>query len=442
MRVKVQDEGVSVKNTSLDHVVRKVSKRLLWFLLVLYVIAHLDRINIGFAALSMNRDLLLTATAFGLATTVFNIAYFLCEIPSNLLLVRYGAKIWIPRIMVTWGIASAALMFTTGPGSLYLFRILVGIAEAGFVPGVLLYLTYWFPQAYRARATAMFMMAQPIAIAVGAPLSGVILDKTNGFFGVAGWRWLFLIEALPAVLFGIIAYSYLTNGPKQAKWLSSEEKAVLQSQIDSERRPNSAPGTRHVWRELLSRDVGLLALAYFGLVFTLNSITTWVPQIVREVSAGHSFSYTGVFNAIPALCAIIAMPFWSTHSDRKMERTWHIMTPMIVGAIGWVVVGMFTIPEVRLVGLIFCTVGAFTAMSLFWTVSATVLSVEARPAGIAFINSCGIIAAATAPLLIGAIRDMTNSFTVGLLFLAAMLIAAAGLIRLLASKTPLASVHV
>ncbi len=438
--VKIQHEVSSDPQILLDEVVSKVSKRLLWFLLILYVVAHLDRINIGFAALSMNRDLLLTATAFGLATSIFNIAYFLCEIPSNLALAKFGAKIWIPRIMITWGIASAAMMLATGARSLYFFRLLVGAAEAGFVPGVVLYLTYWFPQSYRARATGVFMVAQPIAIAVGAPISGLILDKTNGFYGIAGWRWLFAIEALPAVVLGIIAYYYLTNRPKDSKWLTPDEKAVLQRQIDSQRPARSPDAHGRVWRELMSRDVALLALTYFGLVLTLNSISTWVPQIVREVSAGRSFSYVGLFNAIPALFAIVAMPLWSAHSDRHMERTWHIITPLILGAIGWVIVGLSAVPEVRLLGLIFCSVGAFTAMSLFWTIPGTVLSVGARPVGIAFINSCGIIAAVSAPLLIGVIRDLTDSFTWGLLFLAVMLVAAAGLIRILSVKTPLATV--
>ena len=440
MPVKLQKDIVSDHAMVLDHVVQKVSKRLLWFLLVLYVIAHLDRINIGFAALSMNKDLLLTATAFGLATSIFNIVYFLCEIPSNLLLVRYGARVWIPRIMVTWGVASCAMMLAGGARSLYFFRALVGIAEAGFVPGVVLYLTYWFPQSYRARATGVFMIAQPIAIAVGAPLSGVILDRTNGFFGLAGWRWLFLIEGIPAIVLGIVAYFYLTNGPKDTKWLTLEQKAVLQKQLESERPSGSASHRGRLWRELSSRDVVLLALIYFGLVTTLNSITTWVPQIVREVSAGHSFSYTGLFNAIPAICAIIVMPFWSARSDRRMERTWHVIWPMILAAAGWVIVGMFTIPELRLLGLIFCAVGAFAAMSVFWTVPATVLSVSARPAGIAFINSCGILAAVTAPLVVGAIRDLTHSFTGGLLFLAMMLIAASGLVLLLSRYRSLTTV--
>jgi ACS family 4-hydroxyphenylacetate permease-like MFS transporter len=284
------------------------------------------------------------------------------------------------------------------------------------------------------------MMAQPIAIAIGAPISGVILDRTNGFYGLAGWRWLFLIEGIPAVVLGVVAYFYLTNAPKDAKWLSAEEKETLQAQIRNERPSGSASHEARVWRELMSRDVALLALIYFGLVLTLNSITTWVPQIVREVSAGRSFSYTGLLNAVPAICAIVAMPLWSARSDRRMERTWHIIAPLNLAAAGWAIVGLSTVPELRLFGLICCAVGAFAGMSLFWTVPAAVLSVRARPAGIAFINSCGIIAAVTAPIIIGTIRDLTHSFTGGLLFLAVMLIAASGLILVLARHRPLTTV--
>jgi ACS family 4-hydroxyphenylacetate permease-like MFS transporter len=405
----------------LDEIVRKVSRRLIPFLAILYAFSYLDRINISFGALSMNKDLHLSATAFGIANSVFYAGYFLCEIPSNLMLAKFGARIWIPRIMITWGIASAATMLAWGPTSLYAIRLLVGIAEAGFVPGILLYLTYWFPPSHRGRATAVFMVAQPITMAVGASISGVILDRVT-FLGLAGWRWLFLIEGLPSAILGVIAYFYLTDRPAHAKWLNDVEKSALERSLE-QAKPGSIP-----WSEVLSRKIILLSLAYFGLTMTLNTNATWVPQIVREVAARHSLSYVGLVTALPALCAALAMPIWSAHSDRRMERIWHIVIPMALAAAGWLMVALLGSPIPRLIGLIFCSAGAFTAMSVFWTLPPMHLSPAARPAGIALINSCGILASATSPLLVGALKDFTHSFVVSLIFVAAVLAAAAGLI--------------
>ncbi|HXJ00495.1 MAG TPA: MFS transporter, partial [Micropepsaceae bacterium] len=217
-----------------DSVVRKVFRRLIWFLFVLYVISFLDRINVAFAGLSMNRDLGLTSAMFGLSISIYYVGYLLCEIPSNLMLARYGARTWIARIMVTWGIASAATMFVAGPYSLFAIRLLVGIAEAGFLPGILLYMTFWFPRAYRARAMSLFIMATPITLAFGSAISGLILQMDN-FLGLAGWRWLFLLEGLPAIILGAIAFFYLPDGPANAEWLTEHEKSTLQARLERER---------------------------------------------------------------------------------------------------------------------------------------------------------------------------------------------------------------
>ncbi|HEY7820503.1 MAG TPA: MFS transporter, partial [Vicinamibacteria bacterium] len=219
------------EDPSPEPVIRKVSRRLIPFLFLLYVFAYLDRINIGFAALAMNRDLGLTATMFGIANTIFYVGYMLFEIPSNIALARFGARIWIPRIMITWGIASTATMLAASPTSLYLIRFFVGVAEAGFVPGVLLYLTYWFPPSHRARANAVFMVAMPVTIAFGASISGLVLEGLDGAFGMAGWRWLFLVEGLPSIVLGVIAAFYLTSRPAEARWLTPEEKSVLEASL-------------------------------------------------------------------------------------------------------------------------------------------------------------------------------------------------------------------
>jgi len=406
-------------------VVGKVSRRLLGFLILLYIFAYLDRINIGFAALAMNKSLGLTQTMFGVASTFLYLGYFAFEIPSNMMLARYGARVWLARILITWGFASAATAFATGPGSLNLLRSLVGIAEAGFVPGVLFYLTLWFPREHRARANALFMIAQPLAMAFGSPISGAILDS-HGYLGLRPWQWLFVLEGLPSVVLGSIAYGYLTDRPKNAAWLTEEEKSTLELSLS--RDASAGAPARLAWRELLRRDMVQLSLAYFGLVMTLNTIATWTPQIVRAVLTRHSFSSIGLLAAAPALCAVVAMPLWSRHSDSHLERVWHTVVPYLLASIGWVLVALGGVPEVRFAGLVCCFVGGFCAMSVFWTQPQAILAPADRPAGIAFISSCGILASMATPPLIGKLVDVTHSFVPGLLTLAGVLIVASSLI--------------
>jgi ACS family 4-hydroxyphenylacetate permease-like MFS transporter len=399
---------------------RKVFRRVVWYLFVLYICSYLDRINIGFAALAMNRDLGLTPTTFGIANTVFYLGYMAFEVPSNLMLARFGARTWLARIMITWGIASTATAFATGATSLYVLRLLVGVAEAGFVPGVLLYLTYWFPQAYRARANGLFMVAQPLTIASGSVLSGYILGM-NGALGVAGWRWLFVLEGVPSIVLGVFTFFYLKDGPRDAWWLSAGERNVIEAHLAAERAPASSRGS--VWAELRSRDVVLLCLAYFGLVSTLNTNATWVPQIVREILGGQrDFVTVGVWAAIPALLTVAAMPIWSLRSDRRQERLWHVTIPMAMAAAGWLFVTLASAPLVRFAGLALVSIGGFCGMSIFWTLPATLLSRAARPAGIALISTAGIFGSAVSPSIIGFLRDQTGTFTSGLLYMVALLV--------------------
>ncbi len=408
-------------------VVRKVNRRLLWFLILLYIFAYLDRINIGFASLAMNKSLGLTLTMFGFANTCLYLGYFAFEIPSNLMLARYGARVWLARILITWGFASAATAFARGPQSLYALRALVGIAEAGFVPGVLFYITLWWPAGHRARANALFMVAQPLAMAFGSPLSGLILDS-HGALGLRPWQWLFIFEGLPSVALGAVAYFYLTDRPQAAAWLTAEEKSFLESSLN--RGAISESKARLAWRELLRREIVLLSLAYFGLVMTLNTIATWTPQIVRAVLTRHSFSLTGLLTAAPALCAALAMPLWSRHSDRCMERVWHTIAPFLLAAFGWFLVALAPLPEIRFAGLVCCFAGAFCAMSIFWTLPQAILASADRPAGIAFVSSCGILASMATPPLIGHLVDLTHSFVPGLLLLAGVLVVASVLVAI------------
>ncbi len=323
-----------------DRVICKCFVRLVWFLCVLHCISYLDRINIGFAALSMNSELGLDATSFGIAGSIFYAGYVLCEVPSNLIMARVGARIWLARIMITWGIASAATILATGLDSLLGFRLLVGIAEAGFVPGVLLYITYWFPSTYRARAMSLFLIAQPITLAVGSTISGLILEL-DGTFGLSGWRWLFLLEGMPAIIFGVAAYYYLPNGPSSATWLRADESATLQSVLEAEHRLEGSHESRSgILSQLLSRNVVLLSLAYFGLTVGLTANSTWAPQILQTWRPSSSFHSIGLIAAIPALVAIVAMPLWAADSDRKKERVWHLCIPFLLSALGWMLVAL------------------------------------------------------------------------------------------------------
>ena len=425
-----------------DRVFRKVFRRIIWFLFILLVVSFMDRINIAFAALTMNKDLGLNAAAYGMSLTVFYIAYTLFEIPSNLILAKVGARLWMARIMITWGLASAATMFAVGMWSLYGIRALVGIAEAGFLPGILLYLTYWFPRTCRARANALFIMGIPATIAIASTLSGVILQM-HGIFGLAGWRWLFLLEGLPAVVLGVICLFYLDDGPAHANWLSDEEKREIASRLERDRALEQTAATqRGILSQLGSRNVLLLSAAYFGLVTSLNANSTWVPQIVHGFAHSENFAVIGLLTALPAVLTVAIMPLWGASSDRRNERNWHLRIAMVAAAMGWLLVITSSVPEVRYLGLIIVSVGSFCALLTFWTfpASSAILSSEARPAGIALINCVGIGGgSAIGPLVVGYLKDLTGSFTAGLVYVVAMLIMAVICITIVAAQTRIAT---
>lgn len=423
-----------VEQAKSEAVIGKVWRRLIPFLFVLYVINYLDRINLGFAALSMNKDLMFSATVFGLANSIFYFGYVACEIPSNLLLARFGARIWLARILISWGVASAATMLVVGPYSLYVIRFFVGVLEAGFVPGVLLYLTYWIPRSHRARANGYLMMAQPVAMAIGGGMSGLILEHFNGFSGLQGWRWMFLIEGLPAVILGVVAYFYLTDKPMDATWLSENEKTALgtlltDGQATAKNRPKAS-----ILKQTLEPRIILLALAYFCLVNTLNANATWIPTIVRDVLKAHSLTSVGFVTAIPAISALILMPIWTRSSDKSQERKWHLLAALAMAAVGWLMVIYLGQPELRLAGLIFTVSGAFSAMSVFWTLPQAILSEEARPAGIGFISAVGLLGSAVSPAVIGILRDFTGNFNAGLFYVTALLVISMALILIVGRR--------
>ncbi|WP_109476513.1 MFS transporter [Paraburkholderia sp. C35] len=416
-------------------VIAKVSRHLLWFLFVLFFFSFLDRINIGFAGLTMMKDLGLTSTQFGLATTLFYVAYIAFGIPGNIVLARIGARRWIGTIMIAWGLASTATMFATSPGTLYVLRLLVGVTEAGFLPGILLYLTYWFPAAYRARANALFMIAMPVTAAVGSALSGFILGL-DGTLGLKGWQWLFLLEGLPSAILGLVVYAYLDDSPQHARWLDDADKHALAAALAADHKQGATvnaqtSAAKSIVSELLSPVVVKFAIAYFCLVNTLAMVAVWTPLIVKSFSADASNRTIGLLAAIPQICTIVAMIWWGRRSDRKQERKWHLMIPMLFSAAGWLCTAYSSNPALRMLGVCLASAGSYTAMSIFWTTPAHALSFRARAIGIAVINATGNISSALNPLIVGWLKDATHSFSAGLLYSAVLMVVGVVIVTLL-----------
>ncbi len=397
-----------------DAAFKKVSRRILWFILLLAIVNYLDRTNIGFAQLTMGKELGISATTFGLSVTIFSIVYAGFEIPSNLALQAFGARVWLARIMITWGLASAACAFAMGPASLLTMRGLVGAAEAGFIPGLVLYLTYWYPQYYRARAQASFMIAQPIAIAGGSILSGAILSM-DGAFGVSGWRWLFIIEGLPAIILGVIILFYLSDRAGSAKWLTERERQVVDAAVkrDAEAREKTVAFKQgSLLSMLFSRDMLLISAAYFTLIGNFGAGGYWTPQIVRAISRpDQPYWVTGLLSAGPYLLAIATIPFWSAFSDRRKERYWCAIIPMAIGGCGWIIAALAPTAQTQYAGLVIAQLFTLPVWSLFFTMPSSVLPRTAHATGIAFMNTIGMIGASTAPLVIGYLRDTTGGFT-------------------------------
>jgi ACS family 4-hydroxyphenylacetate permease-like MFS transporter len=417
-----------------ERVLKRISRRFLWFLFILLIINFLDRSNIGFAALTMNRDLGLTASMFGIAVSVFSAGYMLFEIPSNLMLARVGARTWLSRIVVTWGLLACACALVGSAAGLITMRTLLGIAEAGFLPGLLLYMTYWFPQYHRARAQVAFLIAQPVANIVGPLLSGAIMGL-DGTLGIAGWRWLFLLEGLPAVIFGVAAFFYLSDRPATAGWLSEAEKAtvtaLLQRDAAARDRAFGAPPARSITRQILNRNVWLLALAFSTMVSNFNALAIWLPQIVRGMlGPGAPYWQIGLVAAIPPLCTLCAIPFWSARSDGHKERYWHCVGPLMVAVAGWGVAASADRPVLQLLGLTIASVASIAAWPVFLTVPSLVLPRAAHPAGIAFVTTIGLAGAVYSPVIVGAIRDMTGSFAGGLAAVGILLAIGVGLLLL------------
>jgi ACS family tartrate transporter-like MFS transporter len=408
-------------------VVKRVTRRLIPFAFLCYVVAYIDRVNIGFAADALQRDLGLSDAAYGVGAGLFFLGYCLFEIPSNLILERVGARRWMARIMVLWGLVSMGTMFVTDTTTFYVARVLLGIAEAGFFPGMVLYLTYWIPAAERARTGALFMMAAPIAMIVGAPASEALL-KLDGLAGLRGWQWLFVIEGLPAVILGVAALWVLTDRPEQATWLSGPERTWLADTMRRERAdlPGSHQGS--LLRSLASGKVWLLAAIYFLNAVVTYGIFLWLPRILRESSGLDGFALSAI-TAVPFAAALVGMVVIGRHSDRTGERKWHVAACAFTAAAGLLVAVTFqsSLPLLVL-GFSLSQLGQRSILSVFWAIPPMFLGGAAAAAGIALINSIGNLGGAVGPSVMGWLREGTSNYSAGLLVLAGVLVLEAVLV--------------
>ena len=414
-----------------SRVPRKLTVRLVYFAGLLFFLNYLDRANVGFAALKMNQALGFTASVYGFGAGVFFISYALLEIPSNLMLRRVGPRLWLARIMITWGIISGCFAFIQGSTGFYVLRFLLGAAEAGFVPGVVLYLTFWFPSDRRARMVAVFMAAIPVAGIIGAPLSGFLMSALHDAHGLRGWQWMFLIEGIPSILAGFWALAVLRNTPAEAAWLSDDEKRVVLTRLARENTAAATAGAEHSLRAALaSGRFWLLTLIYFCLVTGNAGFSFWLPQIVKDLGVTNLVS-NGFVTAIPYLAAGIGMILIGRSSDITGERRWHYAVCCFIGAVGLLGSASVTnsIP-LAVTGLSIAYIGILAGFGIFWSMSTTFLQGSAAVAGIAVINSIANLAGYVSPYVLGVVKDATHSVTFGLVLIAGALIVG-GLVTLM-----------
>ena len=408
----------------MEAVYRKVARRLLPMLFLCYVVAYLDRVNVGFAKLQMLADLHFSDTAYGLGAGIFFIGYFLFEIPSNLILHRTGARVWIARIMISWGMLSSLTMFVTSEASFYGLRFALGVAEAGFFPGIVLYLTQWFPSERRARIIALFMTAVAISGVVGGPLSGVIMTTMAGVRGWAGWQWLFLLEGIPSVVMGAVVYLYLDDTIDAATWLTPHEKVVLHERLRAE---DATKVSLSVGETLRSGRVLSFAAVYFTFTMGLYGVGFWLPQIIKNLGVRDVLN-VGLLSAIPYGVGAVAMVLTARRSDRTGERRRHVALSALVGSIGLALAGASGHNTVAgMTALSIGTAGVLSTLPLFWTMPTAMLAGASAAAGIALINSIGNLSGFLAPYVVGAITDATGSQTYGLYVLAAALLLGAAM---------------
>lgn len=415
-------------------ILRKVWLGILPFLFLLYIVSYLDRINIGFAALTMNRDLGITSEQFGFLAGIFFIGYFIFEIPSNLILHRVGARLWIARILISWGVVASLTALVANANQLYLLRFLLGVAEAGFFPGVILYLTYWFRRRELAQAVALFMTAVPIAGVIGAPISGAILDHIH-WFSLGSWRWLLTLEGAPAIICGLVAYRFLPNGPAEAKFLTDGERSRLREILAADREKRQSVAEDSPARALGRGRVWHLVAIYFTTIVALYTLSFWLPQIVKSYSRGYSNTVIGFLVMLPMLAGLVGMVLISRSSDHSLERRWHAAIPLLAGGVAMALAARTGSVWLSLVLLSVTAVGVYGFLGPFWALPAEFLAGYGAAAGIALINSIGNLGGFVGPYALGVAVRRTGSMTGGLIFSGVCMAVSAILMILLPKPT-------
>jgi ACS family tartrate transporter-like MFS transporter len=405
---------------------RRVAMRIVPFLMLCYFVSFLDRVNVGFAALQMVKDLRMSPSVFGFGSGIFFVSYFLCEVPSNLILQKVGARLWIARIMITWGVRAAGMALVTGPRSFYVMRLLLGAAEAGFFPGVILYLTYWFPAEYRARVVGWFTVAIPISSFLGSPISAALLGA-NGWLGLRGWQWMFIMEGAPAVLLGLACLVLLSDRPSEAKWLDADERNWLLSKLEGEKGGARSVGQRGVWRVIFNKHVLALGVVLAGSTAISSGLQIWQPQIIK--SYGLTNMQTGLLNSIPFALASIIMVWWGKRSDQTGERVWHTALPLLLTAASLASALVFHSLFAIIVILCLAVIGIYAGKGPVWAVSTELLSAGTAAAGLAQMNAISNLAGFGTTYLLGFIKNATGSYPIAMLPLVAL--ATAGAVTIL-----------
>lgn len=398
---------------------KKIMKRVLPFVLLLYIIAFLDRVNMGYAALEMNKELELSAEVFGLLSGIFFIGYFLFEVPSNILMERFGAKIWITRIMVTWGFVVVLTGFVQSATHLYIVRFLLGVAEAGFFPGIILYLTYWFRSKERGRAYSLFLISMPLAGLVGAPVSTWILDNIS-WFSFSGWRWMFISEGLLTIILGVICFYYLTNRPRDAKWLTNEEKEWIEQELENERAMNKEEKAPKM-AVLKNGKLWSFAFTYFAVYTGVYALSFWLPTIIHNFSGRLSNTAIGLIAMIPSLAAIISMVIWGRYSDRKLEKKMFVILPMILAAIGFAGTAFVKSPIIAIVLITFASMGLYSFTGPFFAMLSMSLSKKQAAVGIAAVNTLASLGGFLGPTILGSFNLMSGMIFIGVLLVVSFL---------------------
>jgi MFS transporter, ACS family, tartrate transporter len=408
---------------------RRVAWRLLPFLMICYFVSYLDRVNVGFAALQMVKGLHMSPTVFGFGGGIFFVSYFLFEVPSNLLLEKVGARLWIARIMITWGFLAAGTAFIVGPRSFYTMRLLLGAAEAGFFPGVILYLTYWFPSEYRARIVGMFTVAIPVSSFLGSPISAALLG-VDGWLGLRGWQWMFILEGAPAVLLGLFCLSVLSDKPSSAPWLDSDQKVWLNARLQSESGRSKRVGQISVWNVLWNKHVLILSVTLAGSTAVSSGLQIWQPQIIK--SYGLTNMQTGLLNSIPFALASVVMVLWGKRSDKTGERVWHTALPLVVTAVSLASALVFNSLLAIIIILCLAVIGIYAGKGPVWALSAEWLSAGTAAAGLAQMNAISNLAGFGTTYVVGSIKQATGSYPLAILPLACLSAAGALAVLLIA----------